>query len=113
MVLPMLGRAGCEAAGARWVGPAEHLETNASEVKQPEGARRTWRHSIGATVQTLDSFLGLLGLLGFLGFLGLLGLLGLRLTADGCRLPVDIFVVFCVKVVKIQEKCGNQAVEWG
>ena len=33
--------------------------------------------------------------------------------AYGCRLTVDIFVVFCVKVVKIEKKkSGNQAVEW-
>ena len=40
----------------------------------------------------LALILGLLGLLG--GFLGLIGLLSLRLTANGCRLPVDIFDIF-------------------
>ena len=40
----------------------------------------------------LGPILCLLGLLG--GFLGLIGLLSLRLTAYGCRLPVDIFDIF-------------------
>ena len=47
---------------------------------------------------------------GLIGWLADFGLLGLRLTADGCRLTYLLFS--CVKVVKLEKKRENQALEW-